>query len=257
MARPQARKSLLRRHPRNVRGSFANSRRPTAACCPDIEGNRATHGIVRVRDGREGIRRGACAAAAYPPESADRWSRLAAGSTTRKFRISARRSAIRQVQPICKRPIQVATVQIVRALATIRPGSDPNPRVDTALLRVDPQLQKRLEGRVEVETAWSESTAEAFLWQSEGVVGQGRGVRPGSRKRSAGGAAHGNRGGWQAQSLSSLRMPRVACRIRWTFSTRANRTCPSPCGPNPMPGETATSARSSISFENSRDPAQA
>ena len=49
-------------------------------------------------------------------------------------------------------------------------------------------------------------------------------------------------------------MDRVACRIRCSFSTKAKRTNPSPIGPNPMPGDTPTSAFSISSFENSSDP---
>ena len=37
---------------------------------------------------------------------------------------------------------------------------------------------------------------------------------------------------------SSLRIERVACAIRCSFSTSAKRTCPSPPGPKPMPGLT-------------------
>jgi len=41
-------------------------------------------------------------------------------------------------------------------------------------------------------------------------------------------------------SRSTCLIPRVACRIRCSFSTSANRTNPSPSGPNPIPGDTAT-----------------
>jgi hypothetical protein len=47
---------------------------------------------------------------------------------------------------------------------------------------------------------------------------------------------------------------RVACLVRCSFSIRAKRTKPSPIGPKPTPGETATSAFSIRSFENSSDP---
>ena len=50
-------------------------------------------------------------------------------------------------------------------------------------------------------------------------------------------------------------MERVACRMRCSFSTKANRTKPSPMGPKPIPGETATCAFSSSSLANSREPA--
>ncbi len=46
----------------------------------------------------------------------------------------------------------------------------------------------------------------------------------------------------------------VACRVLCGFSISANLTNPSPIGPNPTPGDTATSASSSSSFENSSDP---
>jgi len=46
---------------------------------------------------------------------------------------------------------------------------------------------------------------------------------------------------------------RVACRSRCSFSISANRTCPSPSGPKPMPGDTATCAFSSTSFAKSSD----
>src|SRR5436309_4651045 len=49
-------------------------------------------------------------------------------------------------------------------------------------------------------------------------------------------------------------MLRVACRKRWRFSTSAMRTNPSPYSPKPEPGETATLARSSSSFEKPRLP---
>ena len=46
----------------------------------------------------------------------------------------------------------------------------------------------------------------------------------------------------------------VACRVRCSFSIRAKRTNPSPIGPKPIPGDTATSAFSIRSFANSSDP---
>src|SRR5437870_6898291 len=49
-------------------------------------------------------------------------------------------------------------------------------------------------------------------------------------------------------------MLRVAWRRRWRFSTRAMRTKPSPYSPKPIPGDTATLARSSKSFEKARLP---
>src|SRR5690606_32308663 len=49
-------------------------------------------------------------------------------------------------------------------------------------------------------------------------------------------------------------MPRTACRIRASFSMRANRTWSSPYSPKPMPGETATLASSSTRLENSSEP---
>ncbi len=55
--------------------------------------------------------------------------------------------------------------------------------------------------------------------------------------------------------LKRLEFDRVACLIRCSFSTSENRTCPSPSGPNPMPGDTATSASAISNFENSSEPA--
>ena len=49
-------------------------------------------------------------------------------------------------------------------------------------------------------------------------------------------------------------IPLSACRVRSSFSIRAKRTWWSPCSPNPMPGDTATLASLSRSFENSSDP---
>ena len=49
-------------------------------------------------------------------------------------------------------------------------------------------------------------------------------------------------------------IPRSACRVRSSFSISAKRTWWSPCSPNPMPGDTATLASVSRSFENSSDP---
>src|SRR3984893_1810001 len=49
-------------------------------------------------------------------------------------------------------------------------------------------------------------------------------------------------------------MLRVAWRRRWRFSTRAIRTKPSPYSPQPIPGDTATLARSSSNFEKARLP---
>src|SRR4029079_16435973 len=47
------------------------------------------------------------------------------------------------------------------------------------------------------------------------------------------------------------RMLRAACRMRCSFSTSAMRTKPSPRSPKPVPGDTATSAFSTSSLENS------
>ena len=49
-------------------------------------------------------------------------------------------------------------------------------------------------------------------------------------------------------------MLRAAWRMRCSFSTSAIRTYPSPCSPKPTPGETATSAFSTRSVENSTLP---
>src|SRR6266851_2082784 len=55
-------------------------------------------------------------------------------------------------------------------------------------------------------------------------------------------------------ALNICLIPRNACRVRSSFSISENRTCPSPCSPNPTPGLTATLASSSSFFENSTDP---
>src|SRR5262249_38085425 len=47
---------------------------------------------------------------------------------------------------------------------------------------------------------------------------------------------------------------RAAWRMRCSFSTSAMRTKPSPRSPKPVPGDTATSAFSTRSFENSTLP---
>src|ERR1041384_6474699 len=49
-------------------------------------------------------------------------------------------------------------------------------------------------------------------------------------------------------------MLRAACRMRCSFSTSAIRTKPSPPSPKPVPGDTATSAFSTRSLENSMLP---
>src|SRR4029079_13954897 len=50
------------------------------------------------------------------------------------------------------------------------------------------------------------------------------------------------------------RMLHAACRMRCSFSTSAMRTNPSPRSPKPVPGDTATSAFSTRSLENSTLP---
>ncbi|SDY48572.1 hypothetical protein SAMN04515617_11529 [Collimonas sp. OK242] len=55
-------------------------------------------------------------------------------------------------------------------------------------------------------------------------------------------------------SRSMVLMPRIAWRIRASFSINANRTYSSPYSPKPMPGETHTLAFSSSCLENSSDP---
>src|SRR5579863_4078457 len=47
---------------------------------------------------------------------------------------------------------------------------------------------------------------------------------------------------------------RAASRVRSSLSIRLNRTKPSPIGPNPIPGETATRASRIICFANSSEP---
>src|SRR5213593_3291029 len=58
----------------------------------------------------------------------------------------------------------------------------------------------------------------------------------------------------QPESLSAFLMPRIACRVRCSFSTRPKRTYSSPYSPNPRPGDTATFASCRSSLENSSDP---
>ena len=53
---------------------------------------------------------------------------------------------------------------------------------------------------------------------------------------------------------SALRRLRTAWPMRCSFSMRAKRTCPSPPGPNPTPGEVATSASLTRYLENSSEP---
>jgi len=49
-------------------------------------------------------------------------------------------------------------------------------------------------------------------------------------------------------------MPRIAWRVRDSFSIIAKRTCSSPYSPKPMPGDTDTLAPASSFFANSSDP---
>src|SRR5262249_18935316 len=53
---------------------------------------------------------------------------------------------------------------------------------------------------------------------------------------------------------SARRMPRIACRVRCSFSIKAKRTQRSPYSPKPIPGDTATFASRSRKVENSSDP---
>src|SRR5207244_12394916 len=55
-------------------------------------------------------------------------------------------------------------------------------------------------------------------------------------------------------AASAFRMPRTAWRVRCSFSISAKRTYWSPYSPKPMPGETATFASRSSSFETSSEP---
>ena len=66
--------------------------------------------------------------------------------------------------------------------------------------------------------------------------------------------AHTRHHGSEPSSFRVFRMPRTACLVRCSFSTRPNRTYSSPPSPNPIPGDTATFASRSKSFENSSDP---
>src|SRR6185369_2371048 len=72
-----------------------------------------------------------------------------------------------------------------------------------------------------------------------------------SQRRVASGTTLCN---WFGAVSRKRRMLRAAWRIRCSFSTSAMRTKPSPRSPKPVPGETATSAFSTSSFENSTLP---
>src|SRR5450631_485451 len=48
--------------------------------------------------------------------------------------------------------------------------------------------------------------------------------------------------------------PRIACRVRDSFSIIAKRTCPSPNSPKPMPGDTDTLALAMSFLVNSSEP---
>ena len=52
-------------------------------------------------------------------------------------------------------------------------------------------------------------------------------------------------------------MPRIAWRVRASFSIIAKRTCASPYSPKPMPGDTDTFAFASTCFANSSEPSDA
>ena len=54
--------------------------------------------------------------------------------------------------------------------------------------------------------------------------------------------------------VSAPRRWRTAWPMRCSFSIRAKRTCPSPPGPKPTPGDVATPASLTRYFENSREP---
>ena len=75
----------------------------------------------------------------------------------------------------------------------------------------------------------------------------------------AGGCAHQrtqslSRPAAQPSLVSAPRKFRTAWLMRCSFSMRANRTWPSPPGPNPTPGEVATSASLTRCLANSSDP---
>src|SRR5688572_26603765 len=54
--------------------------------------------------------------------------------------------------------------------------------------------------------------------------------------------------------FNSFLMPRIAWRVRCSFSISAKRTWSSPYSPKPAPGDTATLASSSRRLENSIEP---
>ena len=60
--------------------------------------------------------------------------------------------------------------------------------------------------------------------------------------------------GVQPSLVRARLMPRTAWLMRCSFSTSAKRTKPSPPGPNPTPGDTATFASRTSSLANSRLP---
>ena len=80
---------------------------------------------------------------------------------------------------------------------------------------------------------------------------QGR-HREGAHRRA--GRRPALRSGPQPSLVSAPRRLRTAWPMRCSFSMRAKRTWPSPPGPNPTPGEVATSASLTRYFENSSDP---
>ncbi len=111
----------------------------------------------------------------------------------------------------------------------------------------------------------TERLAQAFLLERDGQVDPVAdaavafcltGLTPGfpdDRSRMPAVAA-GPRGRVQPSLTRALRMPRSAWPMRCSFSTRAKRTKPSPPGPNPTPGATATFASCTSILANSRLP---
>lgn len=97
-----------------------------------------------------------------------------------------------------------------------------------------------------------EPEAPAWLERFDSAVIRPRHLRRLSRSPSArlrcGGASAG-----QPSLGRPRRRLRMACWMRFSFSMRANRTKPSPPGPKPTPGDSATSASRTIIEQNSTE----
>ena len=90
------------------------------------------------------------------------------------------------------------------------------------------------------QEAGGEEAGQEAGRQEEVGTGPGRRGRP--RLPGMAPQLHGGARAGALYASSSLRIPRTACPMRCSFSTSAKRTKPSPPGPNPTPGDTATLA---------------